>query len=67
MVDSQLTSFGHRRQLDIAHQGGAGVYIYSLAQLWAFSFVGSQSQVHLGLLVFGHSNNLKAVSVDKFV
>ncbi len=67
MVDSQLTSFKHRWPVDITYQGDAGVYIYPLAQLWAFSLVRSQSQVHLGLLVFGHSNNLKAVSVDKFV
>ncbi len=54
-------------QLDIAHQGGAGVYIYPFAQLRAFSLVRSQSQVHLGLLVFGHSSNSVLVSVDKFV
>ncbi len=42
-------------------------YIYPFAQLRAFSLVGSQSQVHLGLLVFGHSSNLQAASVDKFV
>ena len=36
----------------VSHQGGAGVHIYSFAQLWAFSFIGSQSQVHLGLLNF---------------
>ncbi|MOA43968.1 hypothetical protein D3C78_1661890 [compost metagenome] len=45
-------------EFDISHQGGARVYIYAFAQLRVFSFVGSQSQVHLGLLVFGHSSNL---------
>jgi hypothetical protein len=54
-------------QLYISHQGSAGVYIYPFAQLRAFSFVRSQSQVHLGLLVFGHSSNPRPVSVDKFV
>ncbi|MNG18447.1 hypothetical protein D3C84_1025130 [compost metagenome] len=36
----------------VPHQGGAGIHIYPFAQLWAFSFIGSQSQVHLGLLNF---------------
>ncbi|MNE72781.1 hypothetical protein D3C80_1687500 [compost metagenome] len=44
-------------ELDITHQSGTGIHIYSFAQLRAFSFVRSQSQVHLGLLVFGHSSN----------
>ncbi len=67
MVNCLLISFVRRRLADIAHQCRAGIYIHPFAQLRAFSLIGSQSQVHLGLHVFGHSSNLEPVSVDKFV